>query len=155
MVFLQESSASLPSSKDWATLAQSFIIQIHGGLNLIWKIGISSFTQENYFLPSTFLKSIQTVQELKNLRSENHLCSKILSIDLSIRFVGILYKCGRLKAYDRKKGMVPQLNVSETKLVHQEALLKTKMDYIFDKKLGKTIVCRVKGHSKVDYSQHG
>lgn len=101
-------------------------------------MGISPFSQENYFLSSTFLKSIQTVQELKNLRPENYLCSKILSIDSSIRFVGILCKCGRLKAYDRKKGMIPQLNVSETKLVHREALLKAKMNHIFDKKLGKT-----------------
>ena len=78
------------------------------------------------------------MQELKNLRPENHLCNDILSIDSSIRFVGVLCKCGRLKAYGRKKGMIPQLNVSETKLVHREALLKAKMNHIFDKKLGKT-----------------
>ncbi|MGY5144631.1 MAG: DUF6659 family protein [Candidatus Nitrosopumilus sp. bin_32a] len=78
------------------------------------------------------------MQELKNLRPENHLCSKILSTDSSLRFVGILCKCGRLKAYDRKKGIAPQLNMSETKLVHREALLKAKMNHVFDKKLGKT-----------------
>ena len=78
------------------------------------------------------------MQELKNPRPENQLCRKILNIDSSIRFVGILCKCGRLKAYDRKKGMVPQLSVPETKLVHREALLKAKMNHVFDKKLGKT-----------------
>jgi hypothetical protein len=57
---------------------------------------------------------------------------------MSIRFVGILCKCGRLKAYRRKKGMVPHLSVPETKLLHREALLKAKMNRVFDKKLGKT-----------------
>ncbi len=78
------------------------------------------------------------MQELKNPRLENLFCRKILNIDSSIRFVGILCKCGRLKAYDRKKGMIPQLSVPETKLVHREALLKAKMNHVFDKKLGKT-----------------
>jgi len=78
------------------------------------------------------------VQKLSNPRPENLLCRKILSIDKSIRFVGILCKCGRLKAYDRKKGIIPQLTVSETKLVHREALLKAKMNRVFNGKLGKT-----------------
>jgi len=78
------------------------------------------------------------VQELRNLRPESLLCGKILNIDTSIRFVGVLCKCGRLKAYGRKKGMIPQLSVPETKLVHREALLKAKMNHVFDKKLGKT-----------------
>lgn len=59
--------------------------------------------------------------------------------------MGILCKCGRLKAYDRKKGITPQLNVPETKLVHREALLKAKMNKVFDQKLGKTnwsVECR-------------
>ncbi|MCE9653064.1 MAG: hypothetical protein K8Q89_08445 [Nitrosarchaeum sp.] len=47
-------------------------------------------------------------------------------------------KCGRLKAYRRKKGMIPHLSVPETKLVHREALLKAKMNRVFDQKLGKT-----------------
>ncbi len=34
--------------------------------------------------------------------------------------------------------MTPQLSVPETKLVHREALLKAKMNHVFDKKLGKT-----------------
>ncbi|MCV0410292.1 hypothetical protein [Nitrosopumilus sp.] len=59
-------------------------------------------------------------------------------MDKTIRFVGILCKCGRLKAYDRKKGITPQLTVPETKLVHREALLKAKMNKVFDVKLGKT-----------------
>ncbi len=71
-------------------------------------------------------------------RLENRLCSEFLNIDSTIRFVGILCKCGRLKAYDRKKGIIPQLTVPETKLVHKEALLKAKMNKIFDGKLGKT-----------------
>ena len=78
------------------------------------------------------------MQELENIRPENILCGKILNVNSSIRFVGILCKCGRLKAYDRKNGMIPQLNVSENKLVHREALLKAKMNHVFDKKLGKT-----------------
>lgn len=78
------------------------------------------------------------MQELRNPYPENYLCSKILNTDSSIRFVGILCKCGRLKAYGRKKGMTPQLSVPETKLVHREALLKAKMNHVFDKKLGKT-----------------
>ena len=78
------------------------------------------------------------MQKLSNIRPENLLCSKILGVDTSIRFVGILCKCGRLKAYDRKKGITPQLSVPETKLVHREALLKAKMNRIFDEKLGKT-----------------
>ena len=78
------------------------------------------------------------VQELKNPSPENNLCEEILKIDTSIRFVGILCKCGRLKTYGRKKGMIPQLSVFETKLVHYEALLKAKMNHIFDEKLGKT-----------------
>jgi hypothetical protein len=89
------------------------------------------------FPSSNFLKLIQTVQE-QIPRPENLLCSKILNIDESIRFVGILCKCGRLKAYDRKKGIIPQLSVPETKLVHREALLKAKMNRVFDIKLGKT-----------------
>ncbi|AJW71560.1 hypothetical protein [Nitrosopumilus adriaticus] len=71
-------------------------------------------------------------------RLENRLCGEFLGIDESIRFVGILCKCGRLKAYDRKKGITPQLTVPETKLVHREALLKAKMNKVFDGKLGKT-----------------
>lgn len=59
-------------------------------------------------------------------------------MDKTIRFVGILCKCGRLKAYDRKKGITPQLTVPDTKLVHREALLKAKMNKVFDAKLGKT-----------------
>lgn len=78
------------------------------------------------------------MQELENQRPENILCSKILAIDESIRFVGILCKCGRLKTYGRKKGVVPQLDVPETKIVHREALLKAKMNHVFDLKLGKT-----------------
>lgn len=72
------------------------------------------------------------------LRPENRLCQDIIKMDKTIRFVGILCKCGRLKAYDRKKGITPQLTVSETKLVHREALLKAKMNKVFDVKLGKT-----------------
>lgn len=34
--------------------------------------------------------------------------------------------------------MTPQLNVPETKLLHREALLKAKMNRVFDKLLGKT-----------------
>lgn len=34
--------------------------------------------------------------------------------------------------------MIPQLSVPETKLVHREALLKAKMNRVFDSKLGKT-----------------
>jgi len=78
------------------------------------------------------------VQELENPNPEAQLCSKILNLDVSIRFVGILCKCGRLKAYGRKKGMIPHLSVPDTKLVHREALLKAKMNHVFDKKLGKT-----------------
>lgn len=72
------------------------------------------------------------------LRPENHLCQNIIKMDKTIRFVGILCKCGRLKAYDRKNGITPQLTVLETKLVHREALLKAKMNKVFDVKLGKT-----------------
>lgn len=72
------------------------------------------------------------------LRPENRLCQDIIKMDKTIRFVGILCKCGRLKAYDRKKGITPQLTVPETKLVHREALLKAKMNKVFDVKLGKT-----------------
>ncbi len=78
------------------------------------------------------------VQQLSDPRPENILCKKILNIDSSIRFVGILCKCGRLKAYGRKKDITPQLTVPETKLVHREALLKAKMNRVFDGKLGKT-----------------
>ncbi|EPA05143.1 hypothetical protein, partial [Candidatus Nitrosarchaeum limnium] len=49
-----------------------------------------------------------------------------------------LCKCGRLKAYRRKRGMIPHLSVPETKLVHREAMLKAKMNHVFDQKLGKT-----------------
>lgn len=72
------------------------------------------------------------------LRPENRLCQDIIKMDKTIRFVGILCKCGRLKAYDRKKGITPQLTVPDTKLVHREALLKAKMNKVFDAKLGKT-----------------
>lgn len=78
------------------------------------------------------------MQELENPSPEHHFCGKILSIDASIRFVGIMCKCGRLKACRRKKGIVSQLSLPETKLVHREALLKSKMNHVFDKKLGKT-----------------
>ena len=84
-------------------------------IKLIEKICISHFSQENYFLSSNFLKSIQTVQELSNIRPEYFLCSKIFGIDASIRFVGILCKCGRLKAYNRKKGMIQRQSVPEIK----------------------------------------
>ena len=78
------------------------------------------------------------MQKLEKLSVENQFCVKVLSLDPSIRFAGILCKCGRLKAYRRKNGMIPQLDVSETKLVHYQALLKAKMSRVFDKKLGKT-----------------
>jgi hypothetical protein len=98
----------------------------------------SPFGQENFLLHSNFLDVTQTVQKLTSPRPEYQFCRKILNLDSSIRFVGILCKCGRLKAYDRKKGMIPQLTVPETKLLHREALLKSKMNHVFDKKLGKT-----------------
>ncbi|MGI9565902.1 MAG: hypothetical protein ACR2LL_02665 [Nitrosopumilus sp.] len=43
-----------------------------------------------------------------------------------------------MKAYHRKKEMIPRLNLQETKLVQRQALLKAKMNHVFDKKLGKT-----------------
>lgn len=85
------------------------------------------------------------MQKLTSQRPENILCDNILSIDPTIRFVGILCKCGRLKAYTRRKGITPQLSVPETKLVHREALLKAKMNHVFDQKLGNTnwaVECR-------------
>ena len=78
------------------------------------------------------------MQKLAKIRPENQFCLDSINIDPDIRFVGILCKCGRLKAYRRKNDMVPQLNVPETKVVQREALLKAKMNGIFDKKLGKT-----------------
>jgi len=78
------------------------------------------------------------MQELENLSPENRFCINVMAIDMSIRFAGILCKCGRLKAYRRKRGMIPHLSVPETKLLHREALLKAKMNHVFDKKLGKT-----------------
>jgi hypothetical protein len=78
------------------------------------------------------------MQELEKPSPESKFCNQILNLDTSIRFAGILCKCGRLKAYRRKKGMIPQLNVPETKLLHREALLKAKMNRVFDKNLGKT-----------------
>ena len=78
------------------------------------------------------------MQKLENIRPENLFCIAITDMDKTIRFAGILCKCGRLKAYRRKKGMIPHLSVPETKLVHREAMLKAKMNHIFDKKLGKT-----------------
>jgi len=78
------------------------------------------------------------MQELEKQRPESKLCDKILNLDHSIRFVGILCKCGRLKAYYRKNEMIPHLNVPETKILHREALLKAKMNRVFDSKLGKT-----------------
>ena len=78
------------------------------------------------------------MQELEKLSVENQFCVKVLNLDSAIRFAGILCKCGRLKAYRRKNGMIPQLNIPETKLVHYQALLKTKMNRVFNKKLGKT-----------------
>jgi hypothetical protein len=78
------------------------------------------------------------MQELENISPENQFCANVMKIDKAIRFAGILCKCGRLKAYRRKKGMIPHLSVPETKLVHREALLKAKMNRVFDQKLGKT-----------------
>ena len=78
------------------------------------------------------------MQKLENISVENQFCIKVLGIDPSIRFVGILCKCGRLKAYRRKKEMIPQLSIPETKLVHREALLRARMSHVFDEKLGKT-----------------
>ncbi len=78
------------------------------------------------------------MQELERIRSESQFCIEVLNIDSGIRFVGILCKCGRLKAYHRKKEMIPRLNLQETKLVQRQALLKAKMNHVFDKKLGKT-----------------
>lgn len=78
------------------------------------------------------------MQKLENIRPENRFCIVVMDIDKTIRFAGILCKCGRLKAYRRKKGMIPHLSVPETKLVHREAMLKAKMNHIFDERLGKT-----------------
>jgi len=78
------------------------------------------------------------MQKLENIRPENRFCIDVMDVDKTIRFAGILCKCGRLKAYRRKKGMIPHLNVPETKLVHREAMLKAKMNHIFDERLGKT-----------------
>ena len=78
------------------------------------------------------------MQKLDKVRPENQFCFEALNVDPNIRFVGILCKCGRLKAYRRKQGMIPQLNVQDTKLVQREALLKAKMNKVFDTKLGRT-----------------
>ena len=45
----------------------------------------------------------------------------------------------------KKNGIEPMLNLSETKLVYREAVLKARMNHIFDKKLGRTrwsVECR-------------
>ena len=76
---------------------------------------------------------------------EYKFCTEIMHDDSSIRFVGWLCKCGRLKAYVRKKGIEPMLNLPETKLVYREAVLKSRMNHVFDIKLGRTrwsIECR-------------
>ena len=78
------------------------------------------------------------MQKLEKIRPESQFCIEILNIDSDIRFVGILCKCGRLKTYHRKKGMIPRLNLQETKLVQRQALLKAKMNHVFDKRIGKT-----------------
>lgn len=78
------------------------------------------------------------MQKLENIRPENLFCIAVMDVDKTIRFAGILCKCGRLKAYRRKRGMIPHLSVPETKLVHREAMLKAKMNHVFDQKLGKT-----------------
>ena len=78
------------------------------------------------------------MQKLEKIRSESKFCIKVLNMDSNIRFVGILCKCGRLKAYYRKKEMIPRLDLQETKLVQRQALLKAKMNRVFDEKLGKT-----------------
>ena len=79
------------------------------------------------------------MQKLAKIRPENQFCIDSINVDPNIRFVGILCKCGRLKAYRRKNDLIPQLNAPETKLVQREALLKAKMNATFDKKLGKTM----------------
>ena len=83
--------------------------------------------------------------ECNSQNSEHDFCIKIKYIDPSIRFVGWLCKCGRLKSYARKNGIEPMLNLPETKLVYREAVLKARMNHIFDKNLGRTrwsIECR-------------
>lgn len=83
--------------------------------------------------------------EYEGQNPEHDFCIKIRNIDPSIRFVGWLCKCGRLKSYARKKGIKPMLNLPETKLVYREAVLKARMNHVFDKKLGKTqwsVECR-------------
>lgn len=71
-------------------------------------------------------------------RLKKGFCTLVLGVDPSIRFVGRLCNCGRLKSYDRKIDVTPMLNLYETKLVHHEAILKAKMNHIFDSKLGET-----------------
>ena len=43
------------------------------------------------------------MQKLEKIRPESQFCIEVLNIDSDIRFVGILCKCGRLKAYYRRK----------------------------------------------------
>lgn len=71
-------------------------------------------------------------------RLKKGFCTLVLGVDPSMRFVGRLCNCGRLKSYDRKKGVIAMLNLPETKLVHHEAILKAKMNHMFDSKLGET-----------------
>lgn len=86
---------------------------------------------------------MQTLE--RNAVSEYDFCLEVMQIDTSIRFVGWLCKCGRLKAYARRKGIEPMLNLPETKIVYREAVLKSKMNRVFDVKLGRTrwsVECR-------------
>ena len=77
-----------------------------------------------------------SIKTMKNLKKE--FCSTILNVDPSIRFVGRLCSCGRLQSYIRKQGIVPLLNLEETKIVYHKATLKAKMNNVFDSKLGQT-----------------
>ncbi|CAE6497652.1 MAG: DUF6659 family protein [Candidatus Nitrosotenuis sp.] len=71
--------------------------------------------------------------------SQEHqvICEKIFSISPYIRFVGIIGRNGKLRAYKRRQGLKPLLDAKHTQNQFVHIAKKKDMESKFDRKLGK------------------
>lgn len=69
--------------------------------------------------------------------SPKETCTKILSLDESIRFVGRI-KDRKLVTFVRREGLTPLLDDELGNMAHYQASFKASMEDMFDNSLGKT-----------------
>jgi hypothetical protein len=65
------------------------------------------------------------------------ICTRISAISPYIRFVGIINKDGKLRAYKRRVGLKPLLGAKDTKNQFSDVAIKKDLEGKFNKRLGR------------------